>query len=283
MYNLLKTAIANTDRLFKNFFVSAGSFFLLLESYEVLSNTDVLLSFELFIILSVVSTLLVFIIDGIFYTGFFINRVELFQKTFGTKLVIEFGDLLAKDGWKVIGVNDFFDSKVDEKIISSGTLHGKVLQTFWHEDSESWDLEITNALKDTVHIIEDRKVGNKKRYPIGTSVGMESKLEKFIFVSLAQTSLINSTTNSSAENIICATRGSLKVARELCANKPLILPLLGSGLARIGLSNGVLLDLLICGIFEEIKLGKVTDVIKIVIHPDKRHEFDLKDLKKKWK
>lgn len=274
---------SNWARLFKNFFISSGSIFLILESYEVLSNTDVFVSFNLFVVLSVFLTIVVFVFDGFVITGFYLNKVELFQNNFGTKVVIEFGDMFEYgDGWKVIGVNDFFDSKVDEKIISSSTLHGYVINNFWKNRESELDKKLKEALSEFKHIDEKRVQGKTKRYPIGTAVNVEAGNENFIFVALARTSVEDSLTAANAEDIISAVRGALRKARVVCANQPLVLPLLGSGLARVGIANKVLLDLIICGIFEEIKLGKISDVITIVIHPNKRDEFDLLGITKKW-
>lgn len=45
-------------------------------------------------------------------------------------LTVKFGDLFSEDGNKVISCNEYFDSIVDEKLISSKTLHGQVMNKY---------------------------------------------------------------------------------------------------------------------------------------------------------
>jgi hypothetical protein len=281
--NFFKSSIKNWIHLVRSFFLSTGSFFLILEAYEVLTNLDAPISFSIFILVSILLSICFFIFDGFLISGFYINKVELFKERFGMKVVVKIGDIFEKNGWRVIGVNDFFDSKVDNKVISASTLHGLVINKYWENNVEEFDSKIFKALSG----IESKKVervnGKKYRYPIGTAANIICEDEKFLFVALAETSIQNGVTVSSAENIICATRGAMREARIICANNSLIIPLLGSGLARAGLSNMVLLDLILCGIFEELKLGKITEEIIIFIHPDKRDDFDFISIKKKWK
>ena len=102
-----------------------------LESYEVLTNSDVTIGFSSYLLFSFILSIGFFFTDGIAIGGFLRRRVELFQGLFGSKVVVMFGDLFQIPGWKVIGVNDFFDNQVDDKIVSSKSLHGIVLSKYW--------------------------------------------------------------------------------------------------------------------------------------------------------
>ena len=53
------------------------------------------------------------------------NRLETARiKVDRVSLEIKYGDLFKEEGLKVIGFNEYFDTIVDEKIISSKTLNG---------------------------------------------------------------------------------------------------------------------------------------------------------------
>lgn len=47
-----------------------------------------------------------------------------------TKIEIKFGDIFQEKGLKVINVNEYFDTLVDEKIIASATLHGQFIKKY---------------------------------------------------------------------------------------------------------------------------------------------------------
>jgi hypothetical protein len=281
--SFIKSSISNWNRFFSSFFFSAGSIFLFLEAYEVLKNTDAPVSFDTFILFSILISVCFFIVDGIFISGFYVNKIELLQKNFGAKVTIEFGDIFRFNGVKAIGVNDFFDSVVDEKIISSATLHGAVLNKYWRHNVDEWDKKVEQELSLLDNVVLNRMNGKTKRYEIGATAEVSAGTDNFLFVALAKTSVEDGVTIANAENIISATRGLLVKARATCANRPLIIPLFGSGLARAGIANNVLLDLIICGIFEETKSGKITSEIKLVLDPGKRDDFDLVGIRKKWK
>lgn len=43
-------------------------------------------------------------------------------------LQLKIGDILNEDGYKIIEFNEYFDTRVDNKIISSKTLNGKYIK-----------------------------------------------------------------------------------------------------------------------------------------------------------
>jgi hypothetical protein len=58
---------------------------------------------------------------------------------------------------------------------------------------------------------------------------------------------------------------------------------MGSGLARVGIKNAILVDLLLVAIFEESQASKVTDSITIVLPLEKKPEIDLGAISRDWK
>ena len=274
--------VRNWPLLLGAFMSSFAGIFLVFESYEVLTDKDILFSFPIFFAISAAVGLFYFLVDGIIVSGFLLGKIELFQKTFGSKVVVEFGDLFKQKGCKAIGVNDFFDNQVDDVLISSASLHGHVLNTYWQGNADDWYEKIRADLAGLDPIEEERQSGKVHRYPIGATAHAKSGSEKFLFVSLGCTSTADNLTVANAENLICAVRGLLRKARVVCSNQTLSIPLMGSGLARVGISNSVILDIIICGIFEELKQAKITNEIKIVLPNNLEGQIDLIPIKKKW-
>ena len=274
--------IRNWKLLIGAFMSSLAGIFLIFESYEVLTDNDIIFSFSIYLLISAVSAISYFLVDGYLASGHLLGKIELFQKTFGSKVIVEFGDIFKQDGCKAISVNDFFDNQVDDVIISSTSLHGHVLDTYWRGNSEEWYEKVAEDLKSETPAQESRSSGKTLRYSIGTTAHVKSGSEKFLFVALGYTSIIDNTTAATAENLICAIRGLLKKARVVCSNQTLVIPLMGSGLARVGISNAVLLDIILCGIFEELKQGKVTSEIKVILPKSMDGLIDLIPIKRKW-
>ena len=261
-----------------------GALFLGVESYEVIGNKDLSFSWLAFVISCLALSVLLWITHGFWIDGYLKDSVTIKSNVIDPPVSIEFGDLLQKDGWKAIGANDFFDSQVDEIIISSNTLHGKVLQDYWQSATDNWDQAVEIELEQIKASTEERQRGKGLRYPIGTTVSaIASDGSKFFFVALGKTALVDGTTKANAEDIILAVRGLLKKARARCSNEPLYIPLLGSGLARTGMKEHLLLQLILIGIVEELKVAKVTSQITIVLPKHLRNTINLGSINTHWK
>lgn len=268
--------------ILRSILIATGALWLPLEAYEGLSNDDVKLSFLCFIAFSVVIGVAFFWIDGRFISGFLRKEVTIKCNSFDSTLIVKFGDLFEQDGWKAIGVNDFFDSVVDEDLVSSNSLHGHVINTYWPNDSEGWQEQVDKSLKGEKFKKCKRDKGNKRRFPIGTTATAKADDQKFLFVALSRTNKKNNVVAASSERLICAIRGMLKEARVVCSNEALQIPLMGSGLGRVGIKNAILVDLILAAIFEETKILKVTNSITIVLPEEKSSEINLGAITRDW-
>ena len=88
---------------------------------------------------------------------------------------------------------------------------------------------------------------------------------------------------ASAAALVIAIRGMLQRARAVCSNEPLYIPLMGSGLARVGIKNAILVDLILAAIFEESQQSKVTESISIILRDEKYSEVNLGAISRDWK
>ena len=146
----------------------------------------------------------------IFLRVFLKNRVEITGNGFDTKIFIKFDDLFAQNGWKAVGVNDFFDNIVDDDLVSSKSLHGHVINTYWSNKSDAWQNQINASLENVPNKDVERNKGNLKRYPIGTTAIATTDKQKMLFVALGKTDIGNNVTTATAKSLICAVRGLLK-------------------------------------------------------------------------
>tara|TARA_R110002072_G_scaffold248908_1_gene407812 strand:- start:1471 stop:2286 length:816 start_codon:yes stop_codon:yes gene_type:complete len=268
--------------IIRSILIAMGVLWLPIEAYEGLNNTNLMLPFYCFLILSLIAGIIFFVVDGYFLAGFFKSRVEITGNGFDTKIFIKFDDLFSQDGWKAIGANDFFDSIVDDDLVSSKSLHGHVINTYWSNKREEWQNQIDTSLAKAPKTEVERNKGNLKRYPIGTTAIATTDNQKMLFVALGETDTGNNVTKATAESLICALRGLLQKAREVCANDPLYIPLMGSGLGRVGIKNAILVDLILVAIVEETKQSKITNAITIILPIEKKPEINLGNFSRDW-
>lgn len=267
----------------RSVFAGLGAFFLPVEAYEVVTDGNLKLSLAAFLAIIPVCGVVYFILDGHLFSGFLKKSVDISSNSFDTRISVKFGDLFEEKGWKAIGVNDFFDSQVDDIVIAKSTLHGHAISSFWVDNVADWEKQIRASLDGVAFEKTKRIKGNKKRYPIGTTAAAVADGQKLLFAALGETEKDTYKTSATAESLICAVRGMLSKARIVCANEPLFIPLMGSGLGRVGSKHAIMVDLILVAIFEETKVSKVTDSITIVLAEDKSSNINLAAISRDWK
>lgn len=147
-----------------------------------------------------------------------------------TKITIKFGDMFKEQGYKVIAANEYFDTIVNEKIISKNTLHGKVLSKHI-TNIESFDEALGNDNYCNSQVIgndKKRPEGKTKKYKLGTCF----KFENFIFVAFTKFDEFNKAYLSLSDYLFCLSNFWNEVNRVYCGEN-VIITLLGSGVTRI--------------------------------------------------
>lgn len=226
-------------------------------------------------------------IDGYCASGYLRDEVLLKYQdsSLSTEIYVKFGDMFEEKAWYVIPVNDFFDSRVDESVISKNSLHGYVINTYWNANENEWRKEIDSKLGSHAGQIENRASGLPGiRYPIGTTVVLSNGWHNFIFVALGTTNSKTNETSSSAVDVLTCYKKSLIRARSVCSGGDLALPLMGLGLARSKLKPSSVIDLAMIAISEESKGGgMITKKISIFSYKENKNKIDLISQKKVWR
>lgn len=89
----------------------------------------------------------------------------------GSAVAIKAGDIFQEPGLKAIAFNEYFDTQVDNKIISETSLNGVFIQKHLGVPISELDRHIEEYAFDDSDILEDnegRRWGKKRRYAIGT-------------------------------------------------------------------------------------------------------------------
>ena len=267
----------------KSVFASYGFLWLVFEPILGLgSKSSSYLSYSQFVVLSLFLGLIWFLIDGVYFSYFLIQSIEIKSNVFDTRIIITFGDLFKQKGWKAISVNDHFDCLVDDCHISSKSLHGQMLQRYWGGNIEDWNCQVDSQLSNNSSTVVSRDSGKLKSYSIGTTATAIKDYEKFLCVAFSKTDIGSLQTKANTSDLNKAVRSLLCKARSVCADEPLNIPLMGSGLSRVGIKNNILVNLILTAVFEETKANKVTSQIRIILPKEKISEFNLASIKNDW-
>lgn len=266
----------------RSVFATLGLFWLVIEPIIGLTGKTIDLTYWQLFGWSAAFGIVWLIIDGLWFSGFLTQSIEIKSNGFDTKIIVKFGDIFHENGWKAIAVNDFLDSIVDDQIVSSKSLHGILLQRYWAGNIDDWNHQVDEQLTGFSCASEARSKGKQNRYEIGTTVAVRKDASKFLCVALSHTDNSNNETQASSSDLHQAVRGLLQKARSICGNESLTIPLMGSGLSRVGIKSNILVDLILTAIFEETKNKKVTSEIHIVLPKEKASEINLASLQKDW-
>lgn len=177
--------------------------------------------------------LLIFCVGFVIY--FFLKAMlkkEITLSIDGSEIIIKPGDIFSfsKDVFKTIAFNEYFDTEVDNGIISKKTLNGKYLKKY-HDDTTYLDENIEKDSRLKEEILEtnvSRPLGGKKtRYSLGTVY----KDEDFFLVAFSKFDEKNRANLELREYASCLIKFWNEI-NSLYGQYEVVVPLLGSGITR---------------------------------------------------
>lgn len=175
----------------------------------------------------VIATLIVLYLVIYFIIGkIFSDSVTL--KINGTTVNILCGDIFKIPGLKVIGCDNHFDTRVDDNVISKNSLHGKLILEHGNIS------DIKRAIDSEALRLGKRKNENGLYdFSLGTVICYHNADENENYLMLAMTELDSDyrayTDMAKFENML------MKMWREIdrvYAGRPIVLPILGTGISR---------------------------------------------------
>lgn len=188
---------------------------------------------------------------------YFNNSVCVLEKGNGKKVYVRYGDFikeLKRNGERrnfIIPANRCFDTIVDDRIISTNTIHGQFLKHIYSTNlfspdglSSTIERKLLNYSKQQL-TYEEKPAGNKNRYPIGTIVDIGSMRNNHYYLLGLTTFDQDLTAHTSKEDFILAIQRMIIYCNKHSQGYPVVLPLIGSGLARTNISKNEVLKYLI--------------------------------------
>jgi len=190
----------------------------------------------------------------------------------GITIRIQQGDLFNTNGWKLIPFNEYFDTTVDDKIIAHNTLNGIMIDQYIDNIDEFRSaLEADNSSP----LVPAESKGHKQ-YPLGCI----KTYENFMILAFTHFNDQNMAHISKIDYEQCLMRMWKEVSRTY-ANKPINLPLLGSGITRFddvpNKSNFELLKCMLCTL--KASAENINQPITILLTKDVIQEINIYEVK----
>lgn len=176
---------------------------------------------------------IVFVAFVVIYSFVNLTIGRIFRDSVGltirqTSISISCGDIFDASGWKIIGCDTHFDTRVDDIIISKKSLHGQLVLN--HGKKEEIE---------TVVEKEAKRLGLQKNkdglynFPLGTVIRYDSSVDNQTYLMLAMTEL--NTQHEAHTNMAKFELMLMKMWAEIdrvYASNDIALPVLGTGISR---------------------------------------------------
>ncbi|HFQ3632111.1 TPA: macro domain-containing protein [Enterococcus faecium] len=199
----------------------------------------------------------------------------------GTPVWIKSADLFDQEGLKVIPFNEYYDTKVDDMIISHRSLNGQYIDKYWKNSVAKLNklIDENAKLKEKVIQYDVLRNGKSVKYSIGSMV----VINDYVLTAFSRFDENNCARLTINDYLNFLMRFWNEV-NSVYAQKKVVVPIFGSGITRF--TNGMedideneLLRIMIWTFkVSKIKFEYPAD-LSIIIHPDKIDKIDIFSLK----
>lgn len=190
------------------------------------------------------------------------KRILVVESPSRHKVYVEYGDVFSADviekGYArrrnvVVSVNRCFDTIVDDNLVSSRSLHGRCMNDLYANDNYSTE-SLNEAIQSSLNTqnaygfelnANDKPRGNRLRYSVGTVaevLGRDNVMFFFLGLTKFDSRFQASTTK---DEYFVAIQKLIEYCNARAQGYPVVMPLIGSDLARTGMSHAVILEYLL--------------------------------------
>lgn len=228
-------------RLATSFAVVFGAFWLFLEPVSLVFPDLIVRNWRLFVAVSVISA-------GVaLWNSRPRDRLEFSLPPTDVSISIAIGDVLDQPGNIVIGSNDVFDTDLTDEIISPASVQGQLLQKVFGGDLTELDRQISHSLAGVPYTTDSAKVfGKTERYEIGTVAMARKGDARYFLPAIARMSAHRPAhTSATITGVQVALTEAWQAIGKGGQREPVHAPIVGSHLARLGLSRTWLIQMMV--------------------------------------
>lgn len=202
----------------------------------------------------------------------------------GKRLNIRFGDILADELTQertniVISFNRCFDTQVDDYLIRRNSLHGKLVNKLIDSGrytEETLQRAIETSLTRPSNLTssneaKDKKIGKGKRYELGAVAEIEGVNNEHYFC-LGLSEFNQNIAYISKGDYVVALNKLIERIIRLSQNYPVYIPLIGTGIPSLGISEELALMMIIHTIL--LHKANIYCDIYIVVRPELKYSIE---------
>jgi DNA-binding SARP family transcriptional activator len=201
-----------------------------------------------------------------------------------TAVVVTAGDLFAQDdAHLVVGFTDTFDTSTDQDIvISSASVQGQLTRRLYGGDRERLDRALRGALRHITPAGTETRAAKRRgkltRYPLG-SVAVLHHTGRCVFA-VAYSRMGNDLVAGSSRTALrLGLEGLWGAVHRHGQRKPVAVPLIGAGLARVDpMRREELLTMVIESFVENSRRRLLAPELRIVVRPEELAEIEISEV-----
>lgn len=219
------------------------------------------------------------------------KRFDVITANNGHKLYLQYGDLFnekevinpSERRNIVIPVNRCFDTIVDNHLISERTLHGMAFKKLYSKNlytEESLNSVIQQLLmhKKFENVTDNEKpVGNKKRYPVGTVIDLPCGDKEHYLLWALSTFDSDLKARTTMQDYFLAVQKLIEACNTESEGFPIVLPIVGTGLSRTKKDENDVIKYLLNSF--RLNKNEINCDIHLVIHEDIKSEVAIMNIK----
>lgn len=215
---------------------------------------------------------------GLWWSANRLKKINLYIE--GSKVVVKVGDIFKQQGLKAIAFNEYFDTQVDDKIISKNSLNGIFIVQHSNKTQSEIDLIIDKYQFEDGDLLEDsvERIGKRRKYKLGTVCILENHL----IVAFSKFDKQNRAVLTMPEYLEFLINFWDNVNR-VYSQKDVSVPIFGTGITRIkehkSISDENLLKIMLWTFRISEMRFKHPAKLTIVIHEEKIDSINLFDIK----
>jgi hypothetical protein len=206
---------------------------------------------------------------------------EIAIKIDGTTVTVKSGDIFREEGLKAIAFNEYFDTVVDNELISDRSLNGIYLQTKLSGTIQDLDAEIERYCFEDGEILQSevpRKAGKSVRFKLGTIFVKDD----FLLTAMSRFDSSNRAYLTMPEYLEFLINFWDRV-NKVYAQRSVVAPIFGSGITRIrghrNISDEDLLKIMLWTFRISEMRFKYPAKLTIVVHEGKIDQINLLELR----
>jgi len=202
--------------------------------------------------------------------------------TIDSYISVVFGDIFDEKSDWIIGVNEFFDSEIGQRV-AANSLHGQVITKIFNGDARAFRSAVDTSLQGRDFTPTTRSTPPDRQYSIGTTAVVRNSNFCIYLVAMARTDLETAKATSSVPMLWDALSGALDTANAHGNGRPLSLPLLGNGRSNVNVEPQHLLRLIVLALVDFGRKKGLPKDIRIVLPNACFDALDIREIRRDWR